>query len=186
MKKITEGLFDYSDQVKFYSQLSVEETISCLSIKTKKPDLMILLASDVRKQTLVGRVTKDEVVLHRVTPLLGNFFKPYFFGKFENQNGTIVLEGIFTMRMFAKIVLSTFIAILIIVEAVILFVATGPEPVSVLVLYQVPAMAVLLFCLLIFSRWLSGKDVEWISNEIKSALDSAPRYQPQHYKPIIK
>ena len=64
--------------------------------------MMMLLGSAVQTSVLVGHVAEHEVSLQRLKPLIGNIFKPHFYGRFTEENGRTILRGVFTMSPIAK------------------------------------------------------------------------------------
>lgn len=58
------------------------------------------------KQAAIGTVTESRVVLKRVAPFVGNYFKPYFVGEFEQRQDKAVLVGRFTMHWSVKLLMA--------------------------------------------------------------------------------
>jgi hypothetical protein len=59
--------------------------------------------SALGETTAVGRVSEKVVRLQRVTPMVGNSFKPFFIGHFEVRGEETVLIGKFTMLPLVKV-----------------------------------------------------------------------------------
>ncbi|MES2135178.1 MAG: hypothetical protein V4449_03000 [Patescibacteria group bacterium] len=171
MKNLYKRLFDYSENIQFECVVSMEEALKRLAEKLQKQSVFIFLTSTVSHPSLMGQITKNSVKLHRVVPFLGNIYKPIFYGRFNNKNGKIVLEGMFTMSPIAKISTLLFLTIFVAIEIIMLPVGFAQaDPSAILLLFAIPIIAFLPVCFLFLGRRLARNDMEWISNHIKSTL----------------
>jgi hypothetical protein len=66
-------------------------------------------------------VSPYSVVLHCTRPFYWSPFKPYFYGKFVEKDGQVVLQGAFGMSEFAKSIVFILFVILAVVEGVVIF-----------------------------------------------------------------
>ena len=97
---------DYTGAVKFTTLLSTQKA---------KDNIMRALntaenynsESILEKSHLCGSIEQDRVMLYRVRLLSGNYFyRPIFYRKFIEQEGKLMLEGVFSMSPFIKLVLA--------------------------------------------------------------------------------
>jgi hypothetical protein len=174
-------LFEYRGNTYFESDTSLRDALERLAHKVTAPNLLIpnllimLPISTVEHSTLVGRVTKECVVLHRARPVFVYPLKPYFRGRFFVKNGKPILEGTFGMSPFVKTWFLAFFGFLIFCEAAVvrsIFVlhetsATSAEP----LLIAFPGMLLLSICFIWAIKSWSRNDVEWISDQINKALN---------------
>lgn len=175
MKKLFDSVFDYANAIQFESKLSLEASTQKLSEITKKNYPHVAILSAVRASQLTGKVTAEKVVLHRVRPLVGNVYGPYFVGKFISHDGKVLLEGKFTMNNFAKTAITLGLFVVVIFEVIVVISTFGSSETSnmtasTLQVLFLPAIAsIALGVLLLIKKW-SGKDVEWMSDRIQEAL----------------
>lgn len=94
--------FLYGDvPARFPSDFPLSESVARLRERTRRSVFVTLF-----QEAAAGPVTESRVRLQRVIPLVGNSFKPIFVGTFQQSHGRIVLEGRFTMFLFAKILMT--------------------------------------------------------------------------------
>jgi hypothetical protein len=169
--------FLYGDvPVRFPSDFSLMTSIERLRERTKRS---VFSALWLFRQAAVGPVDESTVRLHRVIPMFGNSFKPIFVGRFDLDEGRVVLEGRFTMFRFSKIFMTiwlvfallwTVLAAAAALKAVAEDGATMYDPVA----WLVPLVGVLFFLAgVAFVRgcwWLSRKDMVFLTSVIQAAL----------------
>jgi hypothetical protein len=110
MKWLTQRLFDYTGPVHFHSDHRLEESLRQIMKLIDEPRYDKNETFGFRSY-LSGRASAGDVVLHRARPLVGNYFsKPIFYGSFVGHDGTVTLEGSFTISRLTK---SLFLALLI-------------------------------------------------------------------------
>lgn len=157
-------LFDYTSQVEFCSSATIEDCVRKLKAITE--------GTPAWKSTLVGRVDKEQVVLHRSRAWTGNWYKPFFYGRFYNVGGKTILKGKFSLSKFMRVsfiiqsVIVGFVAIIIPLSAI------GQNSVSQLLiwfLFLIIVIALGIPMMALIKRF-SSDDVDWISNNVKSAL----------------
>ena len=160
-------LFRYSDNVSFEFSGDTTQAVDRLSRSASRPILQATFSSDPSNPSLVGGVSKERVRLHKVTPLLGNAFKPIFVGKFQSQNGKSSLVGFFEMGAIGKIVISVFVFFTLAMQ-ILLLPGIGTE--SGLGIFE-PTLFLCggILLVLIFKAY-SKKDVAWIEHHIESVL----------------
>ena len=168
-----ETLYDYSDQVKFRSKASVDDCIRRLKGIVKSNNPAFALFSLTSRPVLVGRVDGNGVALHRVSPLIGNPYRPYFYGKFVREVSETVLKGKFTISHLAKVI-DTLLLIALAIFVIALIIASFSSSaqfqsgwVTMLILLAICIVGV---GMLKLTKRMSSRDVDWISGEIKSAL----------------
>jgi hypothetical protein len=172
--------FLYGDvPVRFPSDFSLATSIERLRERTKRSVFSALF-----RQAAVGPVDESRVRLHRVIPMFGNSFKPIFVGRFDHDEGRVVLEGRFTMFRFSKIFMTIWLvfALLWTVFAAAAALKDSAriydDPVALLV----PLVGVLFFLAgVAFVRgcwWLSRKDMVFLTSVIQAALQDVRRPDP--------
>ena len=87
--------------VRFTSPYSAREAMARLSAVVK-PSVL----SSFSGQCAVGTVTKKKVRIQRVIPLVGNAWKPFFYGSFSAAGTGAVLEGAFKFSAFTRVFMS--------------------------------------------------------------------------------
>ncbi len=127
----------------------------------------------LRQSSATGVVTEQKVTLQRSIPFVGNSFKPYFVGRFSNNNGQVVLIGQFTMHWYVKIFLSIWFGFLSLITVLGLFATITIKQ------NQATGWQFALFCvgmfgagtLLVWSgQWFARQDIAWLSSIIQKAL----------------
>ena len=176
--------FLYGDvPVRFPSDFSLRTSIDRLRERTKRTVFSALL-----RQAAVGPVDESRVRLHRVIPMFGNSFKPIFVGRFDLDEGRVVLEGRFTMFRLSKIFMTIWLVFALLwtvltAAAALKTVAEDgarihDDPEALLV----PLVGVLFFLAgVAFVRgcwWLSRKDMVFLSSVIQAALQDIRRPEP--------
>jgi hypothetical protein len=159
-----------STPAEFISVYGLSESVERLAAATKRS-----VFSSWGETSAVGKVSESEVRLQRVIPMMNNSFKPFFFGRFEVRDGVTVLAGRFTMTLFVKIFMTVWFGMLLLISGEILLSgvkAQGPTP--PFVLFQPLLMVGGGVILVAFGKWLSRKDVAWLSAVIGRALGKAP------------
>jgi hypothetical protein len=146
---------------RFQSAFSLLESVDRLRAATERSVFGALL-----KQAAVGKVTEERVSLQRVTPFVGNSFKPYFVGRFEVTGERVSLVGHFTMHRFTKIFLTFWFGFVLLATL-----AVPPKPSDKwLPLLFGGGMLMAGVLLVLVGRWFSRNDVSWLSGRIANAL----------------
>ena len=90
--------FNYgSTPAEFKSAFGLSESVIRLRAATRRSAFGVLA-----QQAAAGPVSESRVRLQRVIPMVGNSFKPFFFGRFEARGDGVYLTGRFTMLGFVK------------------------------------------------------------------------------------
>jgi hypothetical protein len=132
------------------------------------------------RESLVGRVTIDRVVLHRHQPFCGNPCGWFFFGKFRVHGNATMLEGKFAMHWFLRAFLGFAFGFLI-----VFLLAVGSGAVSDVKLGKVELLtaafyfAVFMLGALVIALGTVGlvigyqghEDSEYIASAIRETLD---------------
>ena len=151
----------------FESSYNVEESVRMLRAATKRS-----VFSSFLSQNAVGRVSAERVSLQRVIPLVGNSFKPFFVGQFERKNGRVLLEGHFTMHLFAKIFMSIWFGFVIFWIALATYQAIAEGKGN----WHLPFFGLGLFLaglvMVLIGKWFARNDMAWLSRVISAALKS--------------
>ncbi len=172
MDKTFRSLFSYTDKVQFPTNLSLDEAAKKIDQGSRGQTLLTLVGSVVDKPTLMGWANKDEVLLHRIRPFIGNATKPYFYGKFIKTDKGLVLEGIFKMNRLARVWFSipAFFALLLELLVLLTFSADPSANTVQFLTYEIPAFLAFLLAFIFAGKFLARNDVGWISKEIKEVL----------------
>jgi hypothetical protein len=152
--------------------MSFDRAINGLAVKVHKNTLMTAVAADVNRSTLVGRIAKQTVDLHRARPLVGNVFKPHFYGRFSTRDGKVSLDGQFSMSAFAKAIIVCFILCLFLAEVIMLPLIFESMDEASFLLWP-PAVGVLLICIVLFAKWICRNDPKWISETISKVFNNS-------------
>jgi hypothetical protein len=153
----------------FESAFGLDESVRRLLAATGRS-----VFSAFTHQAAVGTVREDRVSLQRVIPFVGNSFKPFFVGKFLSLNGRIVLSGQFTMLWGVKAFMTFWFGFCLLwtVLAILPLLARDPRtwwfPLAGLGMFAA-GTAFLCFC-----KWISRKDIPWLSAVIQNALSKEP------------
>lgn len=153
----------------FRSAYGLDESVARLRAVARRSAFAV-----VSEPAAAGVVTASRVRLQRVIPMVGNSFKPFFYGRFEMRDGQVVLAGRFTMLRFVKAFMTFWFGF------VVLFVL-GTLPAALRGgdrMWLLPLGGAALFAaglgLTAIGRWLARNDVAWLSGVIANALRSAP------------
>jgi hypothetical protein len=156
-----------STEAEFMSSVGLEESVQRLRSATSRWSL-----SALTRQRAVGRVKETGVSLQRAIPFVGNSFKPFFTGRFEERDGKVALVGQFRMLMFVRIFLSIWFGFAV--------VWTIMATASVIIHHSDPSLLLaglaVVFCgltILIFGKWLARNDIAWLSAVIQRALSNS-------------
>jgi hypothetical protein len=173
--------FLYGDiPVRFPSDFALMKSVERLRERTRRSVFSALF-----RQAAVGPVSESRVRLQRVIPLFANSFKPIFVGRFHQSHGRVVLEGRFTMFLFSKIFMTSWMAFALVWTAVALAATLRAVGQNHTKLYEgavallVPLVGVLFFLVGVgFLRgcwWLSRNDMVFLVSVIEAALrDGTP------------
>jgi len=159
-----------STPAEFRSVYGLAESVERLSAATKRS-----VFSALGETTAVGKVSQTVVRLQRIIPMVGNSFKPFFFGHFEVRDGVTVLVGKFTMLPLAKAFMSVWFGVLSIFAVVVLLGGFKPQgPNATFFLVQPFLMIGGGIALVAAGKWFTRNDAAWLSGIIAAAL-GAPR-----------
>ncbi len=161
--------FDYTKIIQFESAKSLEDSIQSLSKITHTSYWKVYLSGNIPDSFMMGVVSKDKVILCRVRPRISNSMTPHFYGKFKEIDNKIYLQGKFTMHTFIKIFLTVYISLVFIFSFFGLFILLDPSGRFFAVLWLSGLLSIL--ALLGIWKKYSYRNIEWISNEIKAALN---------------
>jgi hypothetical protein len=154
----------------FQSSYGLDQSVRRLADATGRS-----VFSALTRQRAVGTVKASKVSLQRVIPFIGNSFKFFFIGQFQNRDGRTVLVGRFTMHWFVKAFMSIWFGFIALWT--LFAIAALPFHISKDNWFA-PLFGVGMFAagiaLVWVCRWFSRNDVAWLSNVVSSALDGQP------------
>ena len=167
MLNVFRSLF-FKRQAVFVSPLTTSEAISRLRAATSGT----FLASVVHEK-VAGKVTEAKVVLRRDIPFVGNSFKPYFIGRFEQERGETILRGAFKVHLLVRAFMAYWFGFCILWTAIATF-ALFAKPTE-LWFFPLAGVGMLLagtgFVWL--GQWFARNDEAVISSVIKAAVGAA-------------
>jgi hypothetical protein len=155
----------------FQSSYPMDESVRRLARATGRS-----VFSAFTRQRAVGTVKRSRVSLQRAIPFIGNSFKPFFIGRFEERDGRVTLAGRFTLLWLAKALASLWFGFVMLWTALAVGVMAihGPTDDN----WWLPAFGTgMLAAGMGFAwicRWFARNDIEWISNVIRQALSAEP------------
>lgn len=153
--------------VRFQSPYSSREAIAHLSAVVS-PSVLNSFAG----QCAVGIVTEKKVRLQRVIPLVGNIWKPFFYGSFSAAGTGAVLEGAFKFSALTRVFMSIWFGFVAFwtVLATIAVLAKSPSDL------WFPLFGVGMFAagiaMVRAGKWFARNDVAWLSQVISLALNA--------------
>ena len=161
-----------STPAEFKSSVDLEESVRRLREATKRS-----VFSALGGQAAVGPVQASRVRLQRATPMVGNSFKPFFFGHFEVRGGEVYLSGKFCMLPMVKVFMTFWLAF-----ALLFSVAAALSAMKANSAWFVPLAGIGMFCLGVGFVWtakhFSRNDVAWLGNVICNALGTPVADRP--------
>jgi len=161
-----------STPAEFESQFDLEESIRRLASAT----LRVSGSSFLTKQVAVGKVTERHVSLQRVIPMVGNSFKPFFRGSFQQVGNRVLLMGCFTLHPLAKVFGTIWFGFIVFttVFATVLAIASAINGKPCY--WWFPFFGVGMFALgrglVAVGKWFARNDTRWLSDVIQNALCS--------------
>jgi len=157
--------------MRFEVQMPVDLAVKKVATKVQQPNLMTAFAY-VPKAKLVGLVSEEEVDVFWVRPFVGNIFRPHFKGRFLRKEDKTVLEGTFSIGVFAKGIVVLFMLALSLFEIGILSIELRQGNVQLIPLIVPPILAGLVLLMVLIARWLGESDIDHIKAAIDLTLDS--------------
>jgi len=159
--------------VEFHSSFTVEEATRKLA------DATTGFAFSGTTSAAVGYVSMDRVSIRRIPPFFLSFLSinspMVFLGKFRECNGRAVLTGEFTMHWAVKLFMTFFLGFCLLWPILMTWLVLGSgwrEP----RLWYLPLFGFLMFgmgvLVLLFYKWLSRKDIRWLSRVMEDALSA--------------
>lgn len=154
------GLLYGSIPAEFKSAFGLAESAERLRAATRRSAFGVLA-----QQAATGPVSETRVRLQRVIPLIGNSFKPFFFGRFEVRSDAVYLTGRFTMLPFVKVFMTVWLG------GVAFGIVAAAAQLAILQAV-LPALGMFAagIALVGLGKWFARNDVAWLSNVIQEAL----------------
>lgn len=159
-----------STPAEFESEFGLDESVLRLAAATRRT----VFAYFLPEQSAVGRVTTGCVSLQRIIPFVGNSFKPYFRGSFEEVGGRVRLRGEFTMHPLVKLFQSIWFGFVAIWVLVVTVITIGALLTGRPCIWWLPFAGVGMFLLglgiVALGKWFARNDIRWLSAVIQDAL----------------
>jgi hypothetical protein len=162
LRHVTRILYG-SESAEFESCYPLNESV--LRLDAARGSALVALT----RQTAIGTVTESRVVLKRVVPFVGNAFKPYFVGEFEQRHDKVILVGRFTMHWSIKLFMTFWLGFCgLWTLSAVTAIFRHPEQ------WFVPLTGVGMFAIGVgfasLCQWMSRSDPAWLSTHIRRAL----------------
>lgn len=153
-----------SGPVEFVSAFGMNESVERLKAATRRWSFPF-----VTQECAAGTVKENRVSLQRVIPMVGNSFKPFFIGRFEQRQGKVVLHGRFTMKLFVKVFMAFWFGMLALFTVAGSVAATASPKAA---MFPLTAVGMMVFGvgLTALGRWISRNDPAWLTDVIRTAL----------------
>ena len=121
------------------------------------------------QQLAAGSVSASRVSLQRVIPMVGNSFKSFFVGRFEQHDGKVVLTGRFAMHWLVKVFMAFWFGfcVLFTVARIVTAIRT---PRAAFMPLTGGLMLLFGLGLVRLGGWFSRRDPAWLSDVISTAL----------------
>jgi hypothetical protein len=160
--------------VEFQSAFGLAESVNRLKGATRR-----FLFLTIARESAVGSVSAQRVVLRRVIPMLQNSFKPVFVGRFVERDGRVYLAGQFRMSWAVRVFMTLWFGMLGLALLFSVAARSLPSHSSWVGLLGGIGMATAGVALVTFGKWLSRNDPAWISGVIEGALsaEKPPAFQ---------
>jgi hypothetical protein len=160
-------------KAEYKSRYSLENSIQKLQEVVKSPWNIFNCS-----RSICGRVTKEKVYLYRMIPFARNSFVPVFNGSFHQQNGEVILSGVYSMCTFVKIFMIIWFGFFIL-EIIGTLIGVFQEIIlKDKSIAELSPMVLIPFVMLFFGiglvklgQYLSRNDIDYISKVINDALN---------------
>jgi len=153
-----------SAPVEFESAFDLPESVNRLKAASRR-----WAFSSMGREFAAGSVSASRVSLQRVIPMVGNSFKPFFVGRFEQHDGKVLLTGRFAMHWLVKVFMAFWLGFFA------LFTVAGIA--AAMRTPKAAAMPLMSGLMLLFGLglvrlggWFSRRDPAWLSEIISTAL----------------
>jgi hypothetical protein len=130
------------------------------------------------KEAVIGKVSRERVVLYRYRPMIHNSFAQFFTGHFEVITGQTVLVGHFSLHWWVRAFMTFWFSVLAIslVGEVTVSLIRGDDLAKAIPVIAVTVGLACFGLLLVRSgQWFARGDREYISNVIRTALGQEGR-----------
>ncbi|KZC18825.1 MULTISPECIES: hypothetical protein [Rhodanobacter] len=157
-----------SEPVEFVSAFGMNESVERLRAATRRWSFPF-----ATQECAAGTVKENRVSLQRVIPMVGNSFKPFFIGRFEQRQGKVVLRGRFTMMLLVKVFMAFWLGMLALF-AVAGSAAAVASPKAAM--FPLAAVGMMGFGvgLTALGQWFSRNDAAWLTHVMRTALQVLP------------
>lgn len=153
-----------SEPVEFASAFGMTESVERLRAATRRWSFPF-----ATQECAAGTVRENRVSLQRVIPMVGNSFKPFFIGRFEQRQGKVVLRGRFTMMLLVRMFMACWFGMLALFT-VAGSVATVASPKAAVLPLAALGMLGFGVGLTALGQWFSRNDPAWLTDVIRGAL----------------
>jgi hypothetical protein len=159
IRKLTKFFYG-STPAEFKSDFGLADSVARLQAATRRSAFGVLA-----EQAAAGPVSESRVRLQRVIPMVGNSFKPFFYGRFEARDNGVYLIGCFTMLGIVKAFLTVWFGFVVL--GIAFTVAQRGNGVMILGGFGFVGAAIALVGI---GKWFARNDIAWLSNLIRSTL----------------
>lgn len=153
-----------SEPIEFVSAFGLTESVERLRAATRRWSFPF-----ATQECAAGTVRENRVSLQRVIPMVGNSFKPFFIGRFEQRQGKVVLRGRFTMMLLVRMFMACWFGMLALFT-VAGSVATVASPKAAVLPLAALGMLGFGVGLTALGQWFSRNDPVWLTDVICTAL----------------
>lgn len=157
-----------SEPVEFVSSFDMAESVERLRAATRRWALPF-----ATQECAAGTVKQGRVALQRVIPMVGNSFKPFFIGRFEQRQGKVVLTGRFTMLLFVKLFMAVWFGGLACMTVAGLVASLSSRKAAMLPVATIGMMAFGVGLVALGQRF-TRNDPAWLSDVMRGALEAQP------------
>jgi len=163
-----------STPAEFKSAFGLSESVARLQAATRRWAFGVLA-----QPAAAGLVSESRVRLQRVIPMVGNSFKPCFYGRFDERNGGVYLIGRFTMLAMVKIFMTVWLGTVLAFGITFAVIQPGNWHMIIGALGMLGAGIALVGV----GKWFARNDIAWLSNVIRGALGTSPVPQASDLSP---
>jgi hypothetical protein len=166
--KTLAGFLYGSTPAEFKSAFGLKDSVEHLRLATRRSAFGVLA-----QQAAAGPVSETRVRLQRVIPMVGNSFKPFFFGRFEHRGDEVHLVGRFSMLGIVKVFMTFWLG------AVLAFGMVAGLALPAAAAWKGFLVSLAMFAaglgLIGLGKWFARNDIAWLSDVIGVALGGAPK-----------
>jgi hypothetical protein len=173
---MTVNLFGYGKGLAFQTNLQVEECIGRIKSFADEERRFLWMATSSGHKEVVYKIDDNKFRLWRRRRHINNGLMPFFYGKFQENGGTII-SGRFSMhpfiRIWNKILFGLGIVFAVLTYSILLFVGAQDGEGMPYYLYAMPIIYLLgLTAIVQLGIWLGQSDVKLLMDFLKNRLEA--------------